>query len=308
MEKMNEINPSSMPLVSVCIPTYNRADKLQRAVETLLNGTYSNLEIIISDNASSDHTQEVCAKLCNRSSSVRYFRHSFNQGPTKNFEFARCQARGQYFLWHGDDDHLEGDYIKACVAELEDDSSLILVSGVAAYHRGNREITHYGKITRPRSSIPLLRALTYLLHVEDNAVFCGLYRLKAVSECNPPDVLAGDWAWVADVLLRGRVQVLPAVHVYREFGDSASSSVHRIVSMIHAPAWHAEFPWLAIALNMADFLARKSTVYASSSLLKRLSVYLLVLGVIFIKMVISFAHVWIGKIPYAKKIYFYLTK
>jgi glycosyltransferase involved in cell wall biosynthesis len=305
---MSEIGTSSMPLVSVCIPTYNRADRLRRAVENLLGGTYSNLEIIISDNASPDHTQKVCAELCERNSSIRYFRHPVNQGPTKNFEYARSQARGKYFLWHGDDDYLGAGYIKACVAELEKDSSLILVSGVAAYHRGNHEVTHYGKITRPESSLPLLRALTYLLFVEDNAIFCGLYRLKAVSECKPPDVLAGDWAWVADVLLRGRVQILPTAHVYREFGNSASSSVHRIVSMIHAPAWHAKFPGLAIALNVADFLARKSTVYANCSVLKRVSVYLLVLGTIFIKMVISHAQVRIGKIPYAKKIFPYFIK
>jgi len=305
---MSEISTSSMPLVSVCIPTYNRADRLRRAVESLLSSTYSNLEIIISDNASSDHTQQVCTELCNRNGNIRYFRHSFNQGPTKNFEYARSQATGKYFLWHGDDDHLEAGYIKACVTELENDFSLILVSGIAAYHRGDHEITHHGKVTQPQSSLPLLRALTYLLFVEDNAVFCGLYRLKEISECGLPNVLAGDWAWVADVLLRGRVQVLPSTYVYREFGDSTSSSVHRIVSMIHAPAWHARFPWLAIALNIADFLAWKSAVYANRSLLKRLSIYLLALGTIFVKMVISYAHVWIGKIPGAKKVYFYFTK
>jgi glycosyltransferase involved in cell wall biosynthesis len=244
------------PLVSVCIPTYNRARKLQRAVDALLASSYKNLEIIISDNASSDDTENICAALAQSDRRVRYFRHSENQGPTANFEYARSQATGKYFLWHGDDDHLDPNYIGACINELENDQSLVLVSGVAAYHRGDGNITGYGKVIQPSTDSPMLRVIKYIWMVTENSIFCGAYRRAAVEECTMPNCLAGDWIWVVEVLLKGKAKVLPTIYVHRDYGESTSSSLGRIVSTIGAPSWQGKFPALAISTNVAKYLSR----------------------------------------------------
>lgn len=243
------------PLVSVCIPTYNRARKLQRAVDALLASSYKNLEIIISDNASSDDTENICAALAQSDRRVRYFRHSENQGPTANFEYARSQATGKYFLWHGDDDHLDPNYIGACINELENDQSLVLVSGVAAYHRGDGNITGYGKVIQPSSDSPMLRVTKYIWMVTENSIFCGAYRRSAVEECIMPNCLAGDWIWMAEVLLKGKAKVLPTIYVHRDYGDNTSSSLRRIASTIKAPLYHARFPRTAVSLNLAAHLS-----------------------------------------------------
>lgn len=250
------------PLVSVCIPTYNRARKLQRAVDALLASSYKNLEIIISDNASSDDTENICVALAQSDFRVKYFRHSENQGPTANFEFARSQATGKYFLWHGDDDYLDPTYISTCVAELENDPSLVLASGVAAYHRGDGNITGYGKVMQPSSDSPMLRVTKYIWLVTENSIFCGAYRRAAVEECTMPNCLAGDWIWMAEVLLKGKAKVLPTIHVHRDYGDTTSSSLRRIASTIKAPPYHARFPRVAVSLNLAGHL---STFIVNSS-------------------------------------------
>lgn len=253
---MSTPNNPSEPLVSVCIPTYNRAQKLQLAVNALFNSTYKNLEIIISDNASSDDTENVCRALEKLDRRIKYYRHSENRGPTANFEFARSQATGKYFLWHGDDDYLDINYISECVAELENDQFLVLVSGVAAYHQDGGDVLSYGNIIQANSDWPALRIAKYLWLVTENSIFCGAYRRHVVEQCLMPNCLAGDWIWVSEVLLRGKAKIIQRIHVHRNQGDSTSSSLGRIVSTIGAPSWHGKFPALAISTNVAKYLSR----------------------------------------------------
>lgn len=296
---MNQVEP----LVSVCIPTYNRAKKLERAVQALVGGSYKNIEIIISDNASSDETQSVCSALGTSDSRVKYFRHTENQGPTKNFEFARDQATGKYFLWHGDDDYLDTDYIRTCVAELEQYPSLVLASGLGAYHNGDNTLTHYGNVIQSDSDVPLFRVLKYLSLVGDNSIFYGVCRVDRVRDIRMPNCLAGDWAWMGSVLLRGKAKVIPVVYVHRDFEGSTSSSIARIVSVIGAPCWHARFPWIAMSANVAGHLIFQSNEYKGKLLFRKIFSYFMVYGALVAKGSIMNLRIIGAKIPFARKIY-----
>lgn len=255
---MNDPDP---PLVSVCIPTYQRADLLRRAVASILGGEYRNVEIVISDNGSRDGTRQVGEELARADPRVRYFRHAENRGPTWNFEFARAQARGRYFLWHGDDDYLAPDFVPLCVEELERDAGLVLVAGLGAYHAGDGLVTRYGNVIQGALRHPWLRVFKYLLLVDENSLFCGVYRRDAVAPCSMPNMLAGDWAWVADVLAMGRAKVLSQTHCFREQGgENTSASLERIVAVHGLPPWHARRAWLAIPLNLANHLAFHSAM------------------------------------------------
>ena len=94
------------PLLTIGIPTYNRAGTLRRAVESALAQDCGDVEILIADNASSDGTEAYCRALAEREPAVRYIRHRSNRGPTANFNSILRQARGDYFLFLSDDDWL----------------------------------------------------------------------------------------------------------------------------------------------------------------------------------------------------------
>lgn len=269
------------PLVSVCIPTYNRADNLKRALQHLLASSYANLEIIVSDNASTDHTESVCKELCAAHPNIRYFRHPTNRGPIPNFAFARAQATGKYFLWHGDDDYLGHDFIARCVDVLERDPSVVLAAGLGAYHYGDGVTAFHGNHVESRSNLGLLRALHMLFFVHDASMFNGVYRVGAVGDCVMPNFLAGDWAWLAHVLIKGKAKILTDTFVHRQVGDNTSSTYERIVATLGLPAWHARRPWLVIPLNVASHLAFRSGQYRKVP--ARLSVWMLVFGVLFAK-------------------------
>lgn len=254
-------NSENEPLISVCLPTYNRVEKLKRAIKKLQEQTYKNLEIIISDNYSTDNSENICIELGKKDKRIKYFRHTINHGPTANFEFAKKQVTGKYFLWHGDDDYLDNDYIKICVTELEMDSAYILVSGLAAYKKdGYGKITHYGNIIQANSNISVLRVIKYLCNVQDNSIFCGIYKTSILKKSYMPNVLAGDWIWIVEVLLKGKAKVIDTTYVNRSYGNSTSSSYENIINIINAPKWHAKYPLTAISKNFLLFYLKNENI------------------------------------------------
>src|SRR4029077_414095 len=85
-------NPGGPPLVSILIPTYNRVEKLKVALDSALAQTHRPIEILVSDNASSDATQSVCTEYAMANALVRYNRQPQNLGAPKNFEWLRHAA------------------------------------------------------------------------------------------------------------------------------------------------------------------------------------------------------------------------
>ncbi len=107
-------------LVSIGLPTYNRPIGLERSLNTLLNQTYHNLEIIISDNCSEiEDVQRFAEGVAKVDERVRYFRQDRNIGPIDNFGFVLRQATGKYFMWAADDDFWDPKFVECLVEKLE---------------------------------------------------------------------------------------------------------------------------------------------------------------------------------------------
>lgn len=110
--------PPSLPLISLIIPTYNRANYLKQTLDAVLEQTYPNLEIIISDNASPDDTSTLVKPYLS-DPRVRYHRHSENIGMVNNWRYAlENLARGDWFIIHSDDDYFIDPHYLMSVSEL----------------------------------------------------------------------------------------------------------------------------------------------------------------------------------------------
>jgi len=110
---------SPQPLVSIGIPTYNRANgKLLNVIRRALEQTYQNVEVIVSDNCSSDNTTEVVQSV--KDERLKYVRHETNIGANNNFNHCLKEARGEYFLLFHDDDMIDVDFVASCIASLEE--------------------------------------------------------------------------------------------------------------------------------------------------------------------------------------------
>ena len=113
------MSKSNQPLVSIGMPIYNAEEYLALAFESLLAQDYPNIELIISDNASRDRTEEICRDFLRRDPRIRYIQHRQNQGSPANFEFVAREARGEFFMWAAHDDLWHPSYVSRCLAKLQ---------------------------------------------------------------------------------------------------------------------------------------------------------------------------------------------
>jgi glycosyltransferase involved in cell wall biosynthesis len=119
----------NQPLVSLGCPTYNRPDGLRQVLECLIEQTYSNLEIIVSDNCSrGSETSEVVRDLMGKDARIKYFRQEQNIGSFNNYKFLLAQAQGDYFAWVCDDDVRSHTFVEACIQEFERLQTPIIVN------------------------------------------------------------------------------------------------------------------------------------------------------------------------------------
>jgi glycosyltransferase involved in cell wall biosynthesis len=128
-----QLAKEKLPLVSIGIPTYNGGDRIAKALDSIQQQGYSKIEILISDNASADNTEEVVRGYMARDSRIRYFRQEENLGVVPNFEFILQKASGKYFFWISDDDELIPGVLERYVEFLESHPSYSLVSGKINY-------------------------------------------------------------------------------------------------------------------------------------------------------------------------------
>jgi glycosyltransferase involved in cell wall biosynthesis len=114
-----------MPKVSVCIPTYNRVNLLPVAIESVLQQTYPDLELIVCDDGSQDETPAMMSQLTD--SRIRYIRHPQNIGKSNNMRSGFEAATGEYFIKFDDDDRLTPEFLARTCAILDSDPSIDFV-------------------------------------------------------------------------------------------------------------------------------------------------------------------------------------
>lgn len=248
------------PLVSIGIPTYERADTLERTLASALAQTHTRLEVVISDNASCDRTEELCHAVAARDPRVRYLRQERNHGPTENFNalFATCD--GDYVMMLADDDWIDPGYVAECLAGLRADTTAALVAGRPRYVRDGAFI-HDGAWHEHRDADPAARVVAYLRAVDDNGVFYGLVPREVLLRARPlPNVLGNDWLHVARIACQGSICMLADVRIHRELGGT-SADVNTILATFGRSGWQARVPQLIIAGALAADIAWGHPVY-----------------------------------------------
>lgn len=196
-------------LVSVGIPTYNRIEGLKRALDSLLNQTYDNLEIIISNNNSqSSEVNEILKAYSKRDMRIKYYNQPVSLGMIGNFSFVKSVATGKYFLWLADDDWLDDNYIEECVSFLEKNDTYSIAVGLCHYHKDYLSIQSSTSNISIEGESPYFRVFKYFRTVTLNAYFYGLVRLNDCREINLPRIIGFDWILVSFLVFIGKVKVL----------------------------------------------------------------------------------------------------
>jgi len=235
---------SAAPLVTVGLPVYNGARYLRGAIESLLAQSYATLEVVISDNASTDDTEAICRSFAERDSRVRYERQPENRGAVWNFNRVAALARGEYFMWAAFDDLRHPECVERSVAAMRaNPTAALCCSAVALIDETGQPVPEGGFVTtgrRPVGATPRerLRALARQTYWYD---FYGLMPIRALRRTRGcRDVWGFDVVLLLELLLQGDVIALPEpLFLYRHFqkktADEAASTLAPAASVGGVP-------------------------------------------------------------------------
>lgn len=173
---------NKIPLVTVGMPSYNKPEGVRKTLGYITNQTYSNLEIIISDNNSVNKKEIVAVVNEFKKSDNRIKCHlqEENIGPFLNFNFLLKQAKGDYFMWAADDDQWENFYIEECLNEFlrNKDQNIAAVNTEAQYFFGEElfDLIPEGKPFYSRYDSKKIGRLMYMTEHHYGNLFYSLYK------------------------------------------------------------------------------------------------------------------------------------
>ncbi len=209
-----------MPKVSICIPTFNYAHYLPETIDSILAQSYSDFELIIVDDCSTDNTAELMPQYAQRDPRIRFYRNERNLGMVENWNRCLDLARGEYVKIMGADDILEPACIEKSIQVLSENPGVAVVSSARLLIDGQSRplrveaFADAFRVTEGKTIIKICFftgnrigepvAVTFRKHDADRG-FDSRYRQLTDLEMWFHLLERGDFAFIPDVLCRFRV-------------------------------------------------------------------------------------------------------
>ena len=202
-----------MKLVSIGMPVFNDKAFLDKALKSIMNQSYSNFELILSDDCSSDGSAQICKKYALKDSRIKYKRQEHNIGISRNMEFLLQQAIGDYFMWAANDDLWHPDFILLHVNTLENSPTAVVAFCPYHFIDENDNVLPYPP---PRnrtyeSKISLVRLLRLTYYWDDGFGY-GMFRRKKILNVKFPV-----WWWINKK--RAYNNIYPTLFYYLSLGE-----------------------------------------------------------------------------------------
>lgn len=210
---------ATQPLVTVGIPVFNAARTLDAALRGISEQSHSNLEVLVSNNASTDDTSEIVSRHTKLDSRFKAIDRERNRGAQNNFGFVLAIARGEFFMWAGSDDQHHPRFVELNLERLLTDPSVSgSVSQVRWLYDGAPDGLAAGTV--PLLAAPRENLATLMRSARDNSRFYGLFRTEALRASFPESEFPGfDIAVMAGTLRFGGHDRVDQVLLSRERRD-----------------------------------------------------------------------------------------
>ncbi len=210
------------PRVTIGIPVFNGTDYLADALDSILAQTYTDFEVVISDNGSTDETPALCREYAARDPRIRFYGNEVNRGAAWNYNRVFELAQGEFFRWHGHDDLIAPTYLERCAAVLECDPD------VAIAYPKSVIIDGYGNVIRSHDDNMDLREDDASQRIQRfhpglcHPIF-GLIRSQMLRETDLIGSFVGsDEVLLWQLILAGKFHEVPEVLFFRRFHEKAS--------------------------------------------------------------------------------------
>ena len=199
----------SQPLVTVGVPVFNGEMYLSQSLESVLSQTITNLLLLVSDNESTDSTQNQCMQYVNKDARVRYYRQRKNIGVFQNYNELARKSASKYFKWQSSSDWCDRAMLAACVDVLESRPDVVLACPQVWLEGESGGLSPYDKDFGLEMEDPAAR-FSYLC---DNIQLCNLFngviRTDALRRSSlNQSFLGSDIVLLAELSLCGKVVLI----------------------------------------------------------------------------------------------------
>lgn len=218
---------SSKPRVSVGMPVYNSERYVAEAIESHLRQTYTDFELVITDNASTDRSEEICRAYAARDSRIKYHRHPENVGAGGNFRRCFELSQGEYFRWTPSDDVVGPELLELCVEVLDRDPSVLLAYPRTRLIDGNgRILQDYDENLHLIDERPSVRFKEVTRRLRLCNVQYGLTRREVLGRTGlMRSYTGGDIPLILELALYGKFYEVPEHLFYRRMHEGAASAM-----------------------------------------------------------------------------------
>ena len=267
---------SPIPKVSVGLPVYNGERYVAQAIESILAQTYENLELIISDNASTDRTSEICEHYAALDRRVRYLRQEVNLGAARNFNRVFELANdSKYFKWAAHDDWIAPTFLRECITTLETSPDAVLCQSLAEIVSGDGQLQ--GTYDHTARGTGLARPSSRFWARLNGGPHCievfGVIRSSALATTGLiANHISADRTLLLELALLGRFVLVPQVLFFNRnhsgrFSRQRYSSREKVAwygaatGSMASPTWTRYGEWLAIIRRHAGSRSERFRCY-----------------------------------------------
>lgn len=193
-------------LVSIGMPVYNGERSIREALDSLLAQDYGNFELILSDNASTDATAQICQEYLSKDKRISYFRNDCKVEQMANFRLALDKARGAYFMWAAADDRWLPGFVSALAAELDPHPAVgVAMCAIDRIREDGTLLDHvrYTDMASAKRMKFLTQAMALAAGGPHHLYFYGLFRTNFIKNAFErfPMVAMGDRLFVCELAL-----------------------------------------------------------------------------------------------------------
>jgi glycosyltransferase involved in cell wall biosynthesis len=169
------------PRVSIGFPVRNAGPAINAALESLLAQDFADFELIISDNASTDETPDVCRAFARMDRRIRFEGQPRNVGLIRNFEHVLGQARAALFMWAAHDDRHDASFVRRCVAALDRSPEAVLATTPVEIVHARTGVSRIHPVSEEAESGDVVRRLRWVWRDAGWMAIYGLIRREALA-------------------------------------------------------------------------------------------------------------------------------
>ncbi|MBA2413415.1 MAG: glycosyltransferase family 2 protein [Burkholderiaceae bacterium] len=212
-------------LVTVGLPVYNSERYLRQSLDSLLAQTFANFVLVISDNASTDGTAQICRQYAAADARIKYSRNETNIGSPRNFNRVAELANTRYLKWSTADDFRQPTFLERALEVMERDPTIALCYPQAVLiDKDGHNQEHYDDVLHLLQEDPADRFLTLLDKIKLSHQHLGLIRMSHLHQTHLLGAyVASDITLLAELSLYGKFFELPHRLYFRRFHPDSSS-------------------------------------------------------------------------------------